>query len=128
MPLDKEYDSRTRPTMNARYREELTRLGWPLPAVYRYTVRCRWRPPKDHWPSLGPNWREVTVVLDCTGSPEHAACDACLHLIAVRRGQAKAVAVSGGKAETEQPLSHIHFNWSWYSGVVTWGGWVVEVH
>lgn len=91
----------------------------------RYTFSCMWRPPKDQWPVHGAQWREVTVVMDSTDSPELAACDACLHLIAVRRGQTKAVSVTGGKAA--QPLSHIHFNWSWYSGVVTWGGWVVEV-
>lgn len=93
----------------------------------RYTFSCLWRPPKDHWPVHGAQWRSVTVVLDSTDRPEHAACDACLHLIAVRRGQAKAVSVFVGEAGQEQPLSHIHFNWSWYSGVVTWGGWMVEV-
>ena len=66
--------------------------------------------------------------MESTDKPEQAACDACLHLIGVRRGQAKAVSVSGGKAGKEQPLSPIHFKWNWYSGVVTWGGWVVEVH
>lgn len=54
-----------------------------------------------------------------------AAFDAWLYLIAVRRGQAKTVSVSGGKAAEEQPLLHIHFNWNWYAGVVTWGGRVV---
>jgi hypothetical protein len=45
----------------------------------------------------------------------------------LRRGQAKAVSVSGEVAGKQQALSHIHFNWNWYGGVVTWGGWVVEV-
>ena len=93
----------------------------------RYTFTCLWRPPKDQWPVYGAQWRTVVVVLDSTDRPEHAACDACLHLIAVRRGQAKAVSVLGGEAGQEQPLSHIHFNWSWYNGVVTWGGSVIEV-
>ncbi len=93
----------------------------------RYTFSCLWRPPKDQWPVHGAQWRGVTVVMDSRDSPELAACDACLHLIAVRRGQAKAVSVSGGKAGQEQSFSHIHFNWRWYGGVVTWGGWVVEV-
>ena len=93
----------------------------------RYTFTCLWRPPKDHWPVHGAKWREVTVVLDSTDSPELAASDACLHLIAVRRGQAKAVSVLGEKTGKEQPLTYIHFNWSWYCGVVTWGGWVVAV-
>lgn len=93
----------------------------------RYTFTCLWRPPKDQWPTLGPVWRTVTVVLDSFDHPENAACDVCLYLIAVRRGQAKAVAVSGGEAGQQQALSHIHFNWNWYNGVVTWGGWVVEV-
>lgn len=92
----------------------------------RYTFTCLWRPPKDHWPVHGPKWRTVTVVMDSTYRPEHAACDACLYLIAVRRGQAKAVSVSLGEAGQEQPLWHIHFNWNWYNGVVTWGGGVVE--
>jgi hypothetical protein len=93
----------------------------------RYTFTCLWRPPKDHWPAFGAKWRTVTVVLDSMDRPEHAAYDACLYLIAVRRGQAKAVSVSGGKAGQGLALSHIHFNWSWHSGVVTWGGRVVEV-
>jgi hypothetical protein len=93
----------------------------------RYTFNCLWRPPKDHWPMYGAKWRTVTVVLDSSGLPEQAAADACLYLIAVRRGQAKAVSVSGGVTGQQQALSHIHFNWNWYSGVVTWGGRVVEV-
>lgn len=93
----------------------------------RYTFSCLWRPPKDHWAVHGAQWRVITMVMDSTDSPELAACDACLYLIAVRRGQAKAVSVSGGKAGSAQPLAHIQFNWSCYSGVVTWGGWVVEV-
>lgn len=93
----------------------------------RYTFSCLWRPPKDQWPVHGAQWRPVFVLLDSTDRPEHAACDACLYLIAVRRGQAKAVSVSGGKARKKQLLSPIHFNWSWYGGVVTWGGWVLEV-
>lgn len=93
----------------------------------RYTFTCLWRPPKDHWPVHGAKWRTVTVVMDSTDRPESAALDACLHLIAVRRGQAKAVAVFDGLMERERQLAHIHFNWSWYSGVVTWGGLVVEV-
>jgi hypothetical protein len=93
----------------------------------RYTFTCLWRPTKDQWPGHGAQWRGVTVVMDSTDSPELAACDACLHLIAVRRGQAKAVSVTGGQAGQGVPLSHIHFNWNWYSGVVTWAGSVVEV-
>lgn len=92
-----------------------------------YTFCCLWRPPKDQWPMHGARWRVVTVVMDSSDRPELAACDACLHLIAVRRGQAKAVSVSGGKAGKKQLLSPIRFNWSWYGGVVTWGGWIVEV-
>lgn len=103
------------------------RLGLGVPVITRYTVVCRYRPPKDHWPVDGPQWRTITVVMDSTSNAEGAACDACLYLIAVRRGQAKAVSVSGGEAGQGKPLSHIHFNWNWYSGVVTWGGWVVEV-
>lgn len=76
---------------------------------------------------LGAKWRTVVVTMDSTDRPEHAAADACLYLIAVRRGQAKAVAVSGGVAGKLQALSHIHFNWNWYSGVVTWGGQVIDV-
>lgn len=81
----------------------------------------------DHWPTHGPKWRTVVVTMDSMDRPEHAAADACLYLIAVRRGQAKAVSVSGEEAGQHQALSHIHFNWNRYSGVVTWGGWVVEV-
>ncbi|MCC6401955.1 MAG: hypothetical protein IT227_14425 [Flavobacteriales bacterium] len=93
----------------------------------RYTFTCLWRPPKDHWSIYGAQWRPVTVVLESMDRPEHAACDACLYLIAVRRGQAKAVSVSGSALGHELPVTHVHFNWSWYSGVVTWGGRVVEV-
>lgn len=93
----------------------------------RYTFTCLWRPPKDHWPMHGAKWRTVVVTMDSRDRPEHAAADACLYLIAVRRGQAKAVSVAGGEAGQKQALSHIHFNWNCYSGVVTWGGLVVEV-
>jgi hypothetical protein len=93
----------------------------------RYTFTCLWRPPKDHWSIYGAQWRPMTVVLESMDRPEHAACDACLHLIAVRRGQAKAVSVRVGDLAHEKPITRIHFNWSWYSGVVTWGGCVVEV-
>lgn len=103
------------------------RLGLGVPVITRYTVVCQYRPPKDHWPVHGPQWRTITVVMDSTSNAEGAACDACLYLIAVRRGQAKAVSVSGGEAGQEQPLSHIHFNWNWYNGVVTWGGVMVDV-
>jgi hypothetical protein len=93
----------------------------------RYIFTCLWRPPKDHWSIYGAQWRTVVVVLDSTDRPEHAACDACLYLIAVRRGQAKTVSVSGSDLGHEQPVTYVHFNWNWYSGVVTWGGRVVEV-
>lgn len=92
-----------------------------------YTFTCLWRPPKDHWPLHGAKWRSIIVVVDSTDRPELAACDACLYLIAVRRGQAKAISVAGGPAGPGRALSSIHFNWSWYCGVVTWGGNVVDV-
>lgn len=69
----------------------------------------------------------IVVTMDSMDRPEHAAADACLYLIAMRRGQAKAVAVSGDEVGQRILLSHVHFNWSWFSGVVTWGGWVVEI-
>lgn len=113
---------------NDNYTEARAQLGLGVPLITRYTVVCSYRPPKDHWHLDGPKWRTITVVMDSTSNAEGAACDACLYLIAVRRGQAQAVSISAGKAGQGQPLSHIHYNWSWYSGVVTWGGWVVEVH
>ncbi|HNR56703.1 MAG TPA: hypothetical protein PKJ19_16165 [Flavobacteriales bacterium] len=93
----------------------------------RYTITCLWRPPKDLWPNHGAQWRLVTVVLESADRPEHAACDACLYLIAMRRGQAKAVSVLSSANRKELMLFHIHFNWIWYSGVVTWGARIVEV-
>ena len=111
--------------MNARYREELTRLGWPLPVVHRYTVRCRWRPPKDHWPILGPKWRVVTVLLDHTEPPQHAAPDACLYLIATRRGQAEPIDVCA-EGHEPIPLPSTTFDARLYAGGVTWGGWIVR--
>lgn len=102
-------------------------LSLGTPTITRYTVVCHYRPPKDHWPVDGPHWRTVTVVMDHTGNAEGAACDACLYLIATRRGQAKAISVSGGDAGVVRTLAGIYFNWNWYSGVVTWGGWVVGV-
>ena len=75
----------------------------------------------------GAKWRTVVLTMNSMDRPEDAACDACLSLIAVRRGQAKAIAVCGGDAGRHQPLSKIHFNWHFYDGVVTWGGWIVEV-
>ncbi len=75
----------------------------------------------------GAKWRTVLVTMDSMDRPEHAACDACLYLIAVQRGQAKALSVRGGEAGQGLTLSRIHFNWSWYSSIVTWGGRVTEV-
>lgn len=86
------------------------RLGLGVPVITRYTVVCHYRPPKDHWLVDGPQWRTITVVMDSTSNAEGAACDACLYLIALRRGQAKAVSVSGGEAGQGKPLSHVHFN------------------
>lgn len=51
--------------MNHRYHAELAWLDFPIPAVTRYTVRCRWRPTRVHWKLKGGQWREVTVVIDC---------------------------------------------------------------
>lgn len=93
----------------------------------RYTFTSLWRPSKDQWLVYGPKWRTVTVFMDSMDRPEHAACDACLYLIAIRRGRARAVSVFGREARQGYQLSHIHFDWSRYSGVVSWGGWAVEV-
>lgn len=96
-------------------------------ALNRITVECLWRPPKDHWPTLGARWRSVTVIMESADRSEGAACDACLFLIATRRGQAKAVTCTIGPNGNLELLSHIAFNWSDYDGTVTWGGHVADV-
>ena len=93
----------------------------------RYTVECRWRPPKDHWPLTGPHWRTVVVELDSMDRPEGAACDACLFLIGTHRGQATAVTVHAEGDRAPSTVHNITFNWNWYNGTVTWGGWIVVV-
>jgi hypothetical protein len=97
----------------------------PSPQIRRYTVECRWRPPKDHWPLTGAHWRTVVVELDSMDRPEGAACDACLFLIGTRRGQATAVSVQAKDDSAATTVYNITFNWSWYDGTVTWGGHVV---
>jgi hypothetical protein len=113
--------------MSLNYCEELTRYGMSTLGLRRYEVRCLWRPPKDHWRRLGSAWREVVVTLMDDGAPHGAAIEACLYLIATRRGQAKADLV----VEPELVQHHTNtgtFNWSHYDGVVTWGADIVGEH
>ena len=111
--------------MNSRYRGELIRLGFPVPTETQYTIRCRWRPPKDHWNLKGSHWREMTVIMDHDGRPQDAANDACLYLIGQNRGKVVAVEVNGPRNQ-RHALQHGTFDWSWYDGVVTWDGDVIS--
>jgi len=112
--------------MNKLYRQELVRLGFPVPVVTCYLVRCEWRPPKDHWPLLGARPRNVDVLLNDTGGHHSAAIEACLFLIAHHRGKATARSVLTPDTPTK-PIDDVCFDWSWYDGVVTYGAEVVQV-
>ena len=113
--------------MNSRYHAELVKLGFAIPIETRYTVRCKWRPPRDQWQLLGAKWRTVVVVIDHSGSPQSAAIDACLHLIAVQRGKVEALEVL--ESFTQRcVITNTTFDRSWYGDVVTWAGDVVQVY
>jgi len=111
--------------MNRRRDTTGQRLRGPSPQLRRYTLECRWRPPKDHWPLTGAHWRSVIVEINSMARPEGAACDACLFLIGTRRGQATAISVQAKDDSAATTVYNITFNWSWYDGTVTWGGHVV---
>lgn len=107
--------------MNQHYRQELVRLGFPIPKKFRYTVICRWRPPRDHWKLKGGWWRDLTVVVESSGDHLDAAIDTCLFLISNNRGTAVAHHVIGPDNELVRVEEHTERNWTWYDGVVTWG-------
>ena len=113
--------------MNERYRQELLRNGFPIPKEYRYTVICRWRPPRDQWKVLGSHWRDLSVVMDHTGDSDSVAIDACLYLISRHRGSAIAHHVLDENMVLHAVKHNTEFDWSWYDGVVCWGGEVVDV-
>jgi hypothetical protein len=113
--------------MNTRYHAELIMLGFPIPMETRYTVRCRWRPPRDQWQSLGAKWRPVVVEIDHSGSPQSAAIDACLHIIAVQRGKVEALEVRESFTK-RYVITNTTFDRSWYGDVVTWAGDVVQMY
>ena len=106
--------------MIERYHAELKRLGFPIPSVTRYTVCCRWRPPKDHWKLRGSAWRDLAIVVDSKGAAKDAAIETCLFLISNNRGTAVAHHVIGPDNALINLNEHIEFNWSWYDGVVTY--------
>lgn len=107
--------------MTDRYIAELLPLGLSNPARTRYTVLCRWRPPKDHWNLKGSRWRDLAIVVDSSGDHSVAAVETCLFLISNNRGTAVAHHVFGPDKELIRVKEHIECNWSWYDGVVTWG-------
>jgi hypothetical protein len=107
-------------------REELARLGFPVPAESRYTVKCQWRPPKDHWPVLGARMRYVTVTINNTGDHHSAAIESCLFLITMNRGKCTALSVVCDEGESLS-IDDVSFDWSWYDGVVTFSGEIVDV-
>ncbi len=112
--------------MNDHYRHELMRLGFALPNQSRYTVICRWRPPRDQWKMLGSHWRDLTVVIDHTGDAGSVAIDACLFIISLHRGKAIAHHVLDENKMLHSIKHHTEFDWSWYDGVITWAGDVIS--
>ena len=105
----------------ARYFTELVRLGLRVPVFTRYTVLCRWRPPKDQWKLRSGRWRDLSIVVECSGDHSDAAEETCLFLISNNRGTAVAHHVIGPDKELVRVKEHIERNWAWYEGVVTWG-------
>ena len=104
-----------------RYLAEIRRLGLRIPVFTRYTVMCRWRPPKDHWKLRGSRWRDLSIVVESTGDHMDAAVDTCLFLISNNRGTAVAHYVIGPDMKLLRVKERTEQNWTWYNGVVTWG-------
>ena len=103
------------------YLTELARLGLRLPVFTRYTVLCRWRPPKDHWKLKGSEWRDLSIVVESSGDHLYAAIETCLFLISSNRGTAVAHHVIGPDTELIRVKERVERNWCWYNGVVTSG-------
>ncbi|MEO8068358.1 MAG: hypothetical protein ABI599_11750 [Flavobacteriales bacterium] len=103
------------------YLAEIARLGFRTPVFTRYTILCRWRPPKDHWKLKNGRWRDLSVVVESTGDHLDAAIETCLFLISKNRGTAVAHHVIGPDNELVHVKEHVEQNWSWYDGVVTSG-------
>jgi hypothetical protein len=79
----------------------------------------------EHWKEMGARWRVVHVsILD--DAAQSAADNACLCLIAMRRGRARVVEVVGPN-DVVLVVNRSGFAWSWFDGAVTWGGDVLEV-
>lgn len=107
--------------MPAHVREAYIRYGIPIPAETRYTVLCRWRPPKDHWKARGSAWRDLMIVVDSQWDATSVAVETCLFLISNNRGTAVAHHVIGPDKVLVRVSEHVERKWSWYDGVVTWG-------
>lgn len=108
-------------TTRDQYLAECARLGLRTPVFTRYTILCRWRPPKDHWKLKGARWRDLSIVVESTGDRLYAAVDTCQFLIANNRGVAAAHHVIGPDKELVPLEERVERDWSWYDGVVTWG-------
>ena len=106
--------------MNERLHAAYIRYGLAIPVYHRYTILCRWRPPKDHWKIRGSAWRDLAIVVDSKGAAKDAAIETCLFLISNNRGTAVAHHVIGPDNALINLNEHIEFNWSWYDGVVTY--------
>jgi len=107
--------------MRVRYLAELIRSGLPIPAFTRYTVLCRWRPPKEHWKQRGGRCRDLSIIVESSGDHLDAALETCQFLIANNGGTAVAHHVIGPDKELVRLKEHVERNWSWYDGVITWG-------
>jgi hypothetical protein len=107
--------------MRDKYIAELIQLSLSAPLFTRYTVLCRWRPPKDHWKLKGSRWRDLSIVVECTGDHSDAATETCLFLISRNRGVAIAHHAIGPDKELTRMKERVEYNWSWYDGVVTSG-------
>ncbi len=103
------------------YLAEISRLGLRVPVFARYTILCRWRPPKDHWKKRGAQWRDLWIVVESTGDHLDAAVNTCQFLISNNRGVAVAHHVIGPDNELVRLNERVERNWSSYDGVVTWG-------
>ena len=107
--------------MNERLRAACIQYGLAIPVHCRYTILCRWRPPKDQWKVIGSRWRDLAIVVEGSGDHNDAAIETCLFLISNNRGTAVAHHVLDPYNVLITLKEHVEFNWSWYDGVVTYG-------
>ncbi|MGB3870858.1 MAG: hypothetical protein WA937_15490 [Flavobacteriales bacterium] len=95
--------------------------GFPLPEEHHFTILCRWRPPKELWPTHGRRWRDIAVEVLGANKPDILADETCLFLIATYCGTALAHHVIGPEKELIPVRFPTEYNRTWFRDVVTFG-------